>query len=388
MKRSRRLLSITIVFFWASEYCHAPYFTPYLQSLGFAASLIGIMTGMYGFSQTLVRIPLGLVTDVTGCYKKTILMGTIFTTISSFGLIFATHPSSIIICRVLAGIAASSWLAFTILYAAYFETDESVQATTNVNAFNSIGKLLAFVLGMITASFWGYRYPLICSFLTGVVAIICAVQLKPIQLKREPFQFSHVAAVFSNPAVLCAAFFAIIMQAFQQGTVFSFTSTVAKELGATPFQIGMNTVLFTLIQVVAAGFIGRRIFKRLTTCQSVTIGFLLMTICCLLVAFGNNIWYIYASQTLGGISNIMTSSILMSMVIRYVPQENQSTAMGLYQALYGIGMTFGPVMTGQLANRFTYSIAYLMMGGLTLLTAGLAPILFKKYIYHVIPISR
>jgi len=387
MKRSRRLLSITIVFFWASEYCHAPYFTPYLQSLGFAASLIGIMTGMYGFSQTLVRIPLGIITDVTGCYKKTILMGTIFTTISSFGLIFATHPASIIICRILAGVAASSWLAFTILYAAYFDADESVQATTNINAFNSIGKLLAFVLGMITASLWGYKYPLICSFLTGVIAILCAVQLKPIQLKREPFQFSHVAAVFSNPAVLCAAFFAIIMQAFQQGTVFSFTSTVARELGASPFEIGMNTVLFTLIQVVAAGFMGRKVLKKLTSCQSITIGFILMTICCLLVAFADNIWYIYASQTIGGISNIMTSSILMSMIIRYVPQENQSTAMGLYQALYGIGMTLGPVMTGQLANRAGYSVAYLVMGAMTLGTALLVPILFKRYVNRAKPVS-
>ena len=34
-RRSRQLLSITVIFFWASEYCHAPYFTPYLQQLGF-----------------------------------------------------------------------------------------------------------------------------------------------------------------------------------------------------------------------------------------------------------------------------------------------------------------------------------------------------------------
>ena len=116
MKRSRLLLSVTIIFFWASEYCHAPYFTPYLQTLGFTATAIGVMTGMYGFTQMLVRIPLGLVTDVTGCYKKTILMGTIFTTVSSFGLIFSTHFATIILCRVLAGIAASSWLALSLIH--------------------------------------------------------------------------------------------------------------------------------------------------------------------------------------------------------------------------------------------------------------------------------
>ncbi len=378
MKRSRQLLSITIIFFWASEYCHMPYFTPYLQTLGFTASLIGIMTGMYGFTQMLVRIPLGIITDVTGCYKKTILMGTIFTTVSSFGLIFATHSVTIIICRILAGVAASSWLAFTILYAAYYQADESVQAVTNVNAFNSAGKLLAFILGLATASLWGYKIPLVCSFLTGILAIICAVQLKPISLKREPFQLGHVVAVFSNPAVLCASFFAIIMQAFLQGTVFSFTSTVAKELGASAFQIGLNTVLFTLVQILAAGLIGKKVLKKLNTSQAVTIGFFAMAFCCLLVAYSKNMYYLYAAQIIGGISNLMANSVLMSMIIRFVPQENQSTAMGLFQALYGIGMTLGPVMTGQIAGMFNYSMAYLVMGGMTFAAALFAPVMLRK----------
>ena len=179
IKRSRQLLSLTIIFFWASEYCHAPYFTPYLQTMGFAAEIIGILTGTYGFTQMLVRIPLGIVTDTAGCYKKTILMGTMFTTASSFWLMFATDFVSILICRVLAGVAASSWLAFTILYAAYYQADESVRAVTKANGFNSAGKLLAFILGLTTASLWGYKVPLLCSFLTGVTAIVCASLLKP-----------------------------------------------------------------------------------------------------------------------------------------------------------------------------------------------------------------
>lgn len=305
-------------------------------------------------------------------------MGTVFTTVSSFGLIFATHFVTIIICRILAGIAASSWLAFTILYAAYYEADESVQAVTNVNAFNSAGKLIAFILGLITASLWGYRIPLICSFLTGIVAIICAVQLKPIALKREPFQVSHVIAVFSNPAVLCASFFAIIMQAFLQGTVFSFTSTVARELGASAFEIGFNTVLFTLVQILAAGFIGKKVLKKLNTSQAVAIGFFAMAFSCLLVAYGKNMYFLYAAQIIGGVSNLMANSVLMSLIIRFVPQENQSTAMGMFQALYGIGMTLGPVMTGQIAGMYSYGTAYLVMGAMTFIAALLAPVMLKR----------
>ena len=378
MKRSRQLLSITIIFFWASEYCHAPYFTPYLQTLGFAASAIGVMTGMYGFTQMMVRIPMGIVTDVTGCYKKTILLGTVFTTVSSFGLIFSTNFATIIFCRVLAGIAASSWLAFTILYAAYYEADKSVQAMTNINAFNSAGKFLAFILGMITATIWGYKVPLVCSFLTGIVAIICAWNLKPISIRREPFQIKHIAAVFFHPAVLCASLFAIVMQLFLQGTVFSFTSAVARELGASPFEIGINTVLFTLAQLLSAGFIGRKLVKILNTWQCVTLGFLMMTAYCAMVAFAPSVWVLYPAQILGGVSNLILVSVLTALIIRFIPQENQSTAMGLFQALYGLGMTLGPVMVGSISAEYNYCAAYLAVGACTLVSAALAPVLLPR----------
>src|SRR5574344_1715231 len=168
-KTSRRLLCVAMVFFWASEYCHAPYFTPYLESLGFAAQAIGVMVGAYGFTQIFARIPIGIATDAFNCYKATILFGTISTTLSSFFLMFATEMWSIIICRVMAGLAASTWLAFSVLYNAYFKDDESVTAMTNANAFNNGGKLLAFFLGILTATTWGYNVPLLCSFLTGLV---------------------------------------------------------------------------------------------------------------------------------------------------------------------------------------------------------------------------
>ena len=373
-------MSLTIIFFWASEYCHAPYFTPYLQTMGFAPEIIGILTGAYGFTQMLVRIPLGIVTDAAGCYKKTILMGTVFTTASSFWLMFATDFVSVFICRVLAGVAASSWLAFTILYAAYYQADESVRGVTNANALNSAGKLLAFILGLTTASLWGYKIPLLCSFLTGTVAIVCAALLKPITIKREGFKLPHVVRALTHPAVLRSAFFAVLLQLFLQGTVFSFTSSVAKEMGASSFEIGLNTLLFTIVQVAAAGFIGNKVLKKLSVVQSVTGGFGLMLVCCLLVAFAQNMWYLYISQIIAGICTLAINSVLMAMIVRYIPQENQSTAMGLFQALYGIGMTIGPVLTGAVSGTYGYTAAYLVIGGVMLAATVLAPFMLRRFV--------
>ncbi len=372
MRRSRRILSVVIVFFWASEYCHVPYFTPYLTMLGFGASAIGVMTGTYGFTQMLVRIPLGIATDATGGYRRVVLMGTIFTTVSSFGLMFATSAAFIIFCRFLAGVAASTWLAFSVLYSAYYDPEEGVQAMTSINVFNNTGKLLAFILGTIVATAWGYRYPLAISFLTGVVAVILALQLKEVPIQKEPMRLSVLAHTFRNPSVLLPALFAIVLQMVVQGTAFSFTSTVAEELGATSVQIGINTALFTVVQVVAGGWLGKHFTPRLGTTKSVAAGFLLLTASCGIIAAAGSVWQLFLAQILGGTGNILLMSILMALAIKRVPAENKSTAMGLFQALYGIGMTLGPVTVGRLADARGYSFAYAMFAVLCVVAAVLA----------------
>ncbi|MCD8123998.1 MAG: MFS transporter [Lachnospiraceae bacterium] len=65
----------------------------------------------------------------------------------------------------------------------------------------------------------------------------------------------------------------------------------------------------------------------------------------------------------------------MALAIKRVPAENKSTAMGLFQALYGIGMTLGPVTVGRLADARGYSFAYAMFAVLCVVAAVLAGVM-------------
>lgn len=379
LKQSRMILSIVIMFFWASEYAHVPYFAPYLKMLGFGASMIGIMSGTYGFTQMLVRIPLGMATDMTGGYRKVVIMGTMFTTVSSFGLIFAKSAWFIIFCRFLAGVAASTWLAFSVLYAAYYDPDEDVTAMTNINIYNNAGKLIAFALGTITATLFGYRYPLVISFLTGVVAILLAFRLQAIPIKKEPMRFSTLFATFRNPCVLIPAGFAILIEMILQGTTFSFTSSIAEMLGAGKLEIGINTALFTIVQVVAGNMLRKQVTERIGEKWAIVTGFACMAVSCILGAEATNMWYLYGAQLLNGVGSIMLLSLLMAMAIRTVPVERKSTAMGLFQALYGIGMTLGPVLVGGISDIWGYEVAYLIYAGVCGLAVLLALVLMPYF---------
>ena len=83
-------------------------------------------------------------------------------------------------------------------------------------------------------------------------------------------------------------------------------------------------------------------------------------------------WMFYISQVLGGIGNILLISLLMAMVIRSVPMERKSTAMGLFQALYGIGMTAGPMIIGRIVELGSFADAYFLTAGLGAVTMVLA----------------
>ena len=94
----------------------------------------------------------------------------------------------------------------------------------------------------------------------------------------------------------------------------------------------------------------------------------------LLVAVAPNVWVLYLAQILCGLGNLLLFSILAAMAIRYIPQENKSTAMGLFQALYGIGMTIGPLLLSNMVAAWNYRTAYLVFGAIAVVSLILAAV--------------
>lgn len=378
IRRSRILLSMVTVFFWSSEYCHVPYFTPYLRSLGLTATVIGFLVGTYGFTQMCIRIPLGIGTDITGKYKAVVIGGAFFTTISSLGLFLFKNVALLFLFRAFAGVAASSWIAFTVMYSSYFAPEEGVKAMAQINGFNNMGKLLAFVLGTATAVAFDYRAPLLISCITGAVAIVLALFLKDMKVRKKPMKLHNFVMIASDRQVVLPAIFAGIVMMIVHATAFSFTSDVAKSVGATTTQIGINTSLFTIIQIVAAGFIGSAFVRKQKRSHIYGIGFVLLAVYCLMIGFAPHVYVIFLAQLIGGFGNSLLFATLMSACIEHMEPERKSTAMGLFQAIYGIGMTMGPVWMGRLTETLSFSGAYAVYAGIALSAALTAGIIFRK----------
>ena len=75
-------------------------------------------------------------------------------------------------------------------------------------------------------------------------------------------------------------------------------------------------------------------------------------------------------------------SLLMALAISTVPAECKSSAMGLFQALYAIGMTMGPILMGRIAESHSLEAGFLLFTGISVLSMlaalVLLPLLEKR----------
>lgn len=371
-RTARRLLEVAVVFFWASEYCHAPYFTPYLHSLQIGSTLVGIIISCYGFTQMLVRIPLGIFTDTTGAYKKIITVGLFCTTVSSLGLFLTTNFVGILLFRILAGVAASTWIATTVVYMAMFSEAESVRASARLNALNNGGKLLAFVLGGAAATLLNYRITLFMSFAVGLVGLVVMPFVKVPAIRRTPLSLSRLGAVFTDKRILIPSLLMAVQQMILHSTVFSFTSNLAESRGAAAWMLSLLSAVFTAVQIFSARIIGGKRFQAIDRHAAILFGFALQFVYLALLALAPGAWVILAGQVVCAFGGAILASLLLAECVSHVSQGERSTVVGVYQAVYGLGMTIGPMLFGRWMDSGSPARAcFLLLGLCAVLVAAL-----------------
>lgn len=371
-RTARRLLEVAVVFFWASEYCHAPYFTPYLHSLQIGSTLVGIIISCYGFTQMLVRIPLGIFTDTTGAYKKIITVGLFCTTVSSLGLFLTTNFVGILLFRMLAGVAASTWIATTVVYMAMFSEAESVRASARLNALNNGGKLLAFVLGGAAATLLNYRITLFMSFAVGLVGLVVMPFVTVPAIRRTLLSLSRLGAVFTDKRILIPSLLMAVQQMILHSTVFSFTSNLAESRGAAAWMLSLLSAVFTAVQILSARIIGGKRFQAIDRHAAILFGFALQFVYLAVLALAPGAWVILAGQVVCAFGGAILASLLLAECVSHVSQGERSTVVGVYQAVYGLGMTIGPMLFGRWMDSGSPARAcFLLLGLCAVLVAAL-----------------
>jgi len=364
MSRRLPLFYAVTAIFWFAIYAYVPFVSPYSEYLGANLRLIGLIVGAYGFTQMAIRFPLGILSDRLGRRKIFILGGLFFTAASGLVVFLFPHPYTMLLSRSLAGVAAASWVTFAILHASYYPPEAATKSVGFLNSANAMGLILAFLFGSALAQWRGVNYAFLLGGLAGLIGLVVgfAIIEKRPDVKAKPPGLKDLLGVVGNRQLLAASFLAILSQYITFATAFGFTPLLADGVGASQLQLGMLGLAVALPRLIVAPFAGTLVPQKIGTRNTIALGFLLMVLACVLFVFVTEMWQLYVVQALVGTGTTLAYTLLMGLSIRDVSGEKRATAMGFFQAVYGLGMFIGPFVTGWVAFGFGLRVAFLFTG--------------------------
>jgi MFS family permease len=309
-----------------------------------------LVVGAYGLSQLLVRIPLGFWSDRIGRRRPFVLAGVVLGALGCIGLVLSSDPWLLVASRCILGLSAATWVAYSVLFASYFPLNRSAHAMS----------LLAFAGGAAQAisglagGFLSQNFGTMTAFYVGIgLAMAGMLVLLPLKEEVRPrpsaMSVDRLGAIARNPALVTGSIIAIVVTFANFTIQQSFAPIYARQLGATDSLLGLiNTavVLGYTFSVLA----GARVADAIGDRGVIALSLALIGLPILLTPLTNNLLLVTGLQVVVGIGRGISQPTTMSLAIRALPGHERASGMGIYQAVYSIGMFAGPPLGGAVAD--------------------------------------
>ena len=167
--------------------------------------------------------------------------------------------------------------------------------------------------------------------------------------------------------VLFLAIF-IVMMGF--GIVLPVLQFYAREMGATPFQIGLLATSYAFMQFLFAPLWGA-LSDRVGRKPIFALGLLGYAVSFVIFGLSHQVWQLFLARTLGGVLSAAALPTAMAYVGDVTTEEGRGGGMGLMGAAMGLGFTVGPGIGG-LLGRVSLSLPFFVGAGLALFTLALS----------------
>jgi predicted MFS family arabinose efflux permease len=283
----------------------------------------------------------------------------------------AQSVTGLAIGRAVTGLAAGTWVPLIVVFSSLFPPQEAVRATAILSLIGSVGRILATAATGSLNQLGGYS---LAFFLATGAAALAILFLLPSQEMSRPSQrpsVSGIGQLITRRDVLLPSVLAALSQYANWATTFGFMPILAKQLGGTDVAqsmlVSMHIALVILGNLLTTAIVGRVGARRL-----IYISFALLSIGIGGAALATWLPLLFVSQLGIGLSMGISYPTLMGMSIRYVEDSQRTTAMGLHQAVYAVGMFGGPWISGWLADLIGIRLTFLTIAALCLALAPLA----------------
>ncbi len=252
--------------------------------------------------------------------------------------------------RAITGLAAGAWVPLVVIYTSLFPPEEIVSASIMMTLVSSLSSMLASMATGFLNNLGGY--PLAFYLAMGAAGLAMIVMLIGGEKTRQvtPPSPKGILRLVTRSDVLFPSLLSAVGQYAVWATTFSFLPLLAQRYGAGDV---LQSILVTLnIGLLAAGnFLTTQLVRWIKTDKLVFASFVFAGAGILVAAAANSLAWLFVAQALVGLSAGINYPVLMGLSIENVEESETTTAMGVYQSVYAIGMLGGPWLSGVLADR-------------------------------------
>lgn len=366
--------SLIIFLFWGALYIYVPILPVHAASLeGASLGSAGLVVSMYGLSQLVLRIPLGILSDKLQRRKIFVFLGFILSLFASLGLGFTKNVYSAAVFRGVSGASAAMWVIISVLFASYFPQKAAVKATGFVVFLAVFAQTISSFAGGAIAERFGDHFVFLCAAFLSIVGILLFIFFNSNvseSLKEEDKVDGRFVLHWSLIAISLAA---SIDQYITFATTYTYIPILAERLGASSTQLGWLTGTMQLSYMTTSLLVSIFVPSHYEKIAAI-IGMVVLVLASFMVLASNDVIMLIISRLLHGVGHGLSYPVLMGLAMKQVrSQRHAATTMGIFQAIYAAGMFAGPAISGWISTQYDLSAVFLSSGWLGLVSL---PLLF------------
>jgi MFS family permease len=330
-------------------YLYVPTLPTFAQTRTADLAVVGVVLSMYGLWQAVVRLPLGIAADALGWRKPFILGGLVLAGLGAWMMGSSRGVDGLMVGRAITGLAAGAWVPLAVAFSCQFPPRQAVWASAVLTFISATGRMVATSLTGFLNRVGGYPLAFYLAVSVEAVAVLTVLLSRDRRTPRQQPAWGSIGGLVIRRDVLLPSLLGAICQYANWATTFGFLPILVKELGGSDVSqsilASMNLGLGILSALLVTAVVGRIKARRMVY---LSLGLLSTGI--VGSALAPSLAVIFGAQVLIGLGQGISYPVLMGLSIRGVAEDQRSTAMGVYQAIYATGMFGGPWTGGLLAG--------------------------------------
>jgi MFS family permease len=171
--------------------------------------------------------------------------------------------------------------------------------------------------------------------------------------------------------LLRISFIGILIHFVTFAVSFSFVPVYAVSIGATEFQNGLIAGAMFIFSATG-NLMTPKFVEKFGYRNTLVFGLFIIALSVAVIPLLHSPVLLMVSQAVGGLGRGMAQLILMTLAVLVVPGATRTTSMGIYQALYAIGMFAGPVIAGFVADYSGVSSVFWVCAVISLVSCVIA----------------